>query len=717
MARPDFAIETRAPGKTKTNYKPGYGLYDPAGETIPRSDFTIATWGAVGADVHPSLGNLSSCVYIQEIDTIIPRPYWRYEQIAMSSNWNESPYGAWEELPVSKLGDTKRYHMYVSNTSEPTALWSKAQTPAEPCFAILVQRYGLPVDFPWHDVEPRTVIYFSSFALEIPWWRPARLRYRGWELPGSPVLDEFDISGAQSAENRPHQFVVSIMFLKGSILFSTDFGASWHVYNPIKDPSNWLVAPGFFIGVVNYGGRWAMGYIPIDAPGNAVFNSNRKAIGYTTGDEPLAYGGRMPTDSELSDVHEAGDLYTANGVYGGISVSKLYPTVYNDASYQVTMVPTRAPFLGTYMGRFPQLYSVRLMVKPEIADNTQSTTSVIAKQDVTSLNVEFTEDLAVSSATLTLNNNDGQAYEDLAEYTPIKLSLQGDAGDMTDVFEGFITRIRPSIDQKDKRVEVVCENYWRRFKDIFCTELDPCFAGWYTEQVYEWYAKRCGVNYSSDLNRLVRLPDGIYGDRVFQPEPGRSVADFLNEIARYEHYYADFDGDTLTYQKDTRFTTGTASFYVCLTNADYDSAPSPKYLARLSAETPRDPENHRNVVRVMGQDPYTRNYLIAVKKDEANIALIGWEKQVVDINPAYTTQKQVQLVCNRAFLEYSKYPARTMTVRLLGVPGIKPYQCYELRGIGTKADEQVFRITSVRHEFAEKAYWTTVEGKWVGDSD
>lgn len=712
----DFSIDIdlNAPATGRRNNEPGFYIYDPAGETFVRPDFARHTWGEVGwqgGGIPAGLSELSSAVVLDKIGTVICRPYWRFDGIAMEQ-WRFFGSQHWESLPAgARCGNTLRYHMYDADQSNATGAISNFVLPADPAFAVLLDRYGLPPDWDWQSVEPLTVIEFGQFVLEIPWWRRARLRYAGDPGP----IDEFDLRLSGRGEAGPQHGIISIMAARGKLLFSHDFGDHWHVFSAGDRPEDWITVEPRFLRVWHRGSRWAFGLIPIDFPGNGSYASPRRDKGYSASAGPPVAGGRDGAD---------GDPFDGRYLPGITAIGISYPDGMADdeCTYHVTLVPSREPAAGTYFGRTPELYAVRLMNLPVAEQFADGTADSIDLADLRALDIDCAAGLDVDMATLILDNSGEReirpgviGYDRLREYGPIDLDLAGPGeGAPVDVFDGYLLRVRPMLGEGGRRVEAVCASPWIRFKDVKCTEADPCFAGWPTEEVIAWYADRCGVLYEPDPDHDARLPDGVPGRHAWQPEPGREVGEFLRAVAAHDGYELYFEGMTLRYRPlDAE---PTVEFYLVPAEGEETPGGKPVLKAiRPIAESPRDPDRHHNVVRVLGQEAGSGDYLVASQRDADNIEdEVGWEKMRVEINRGYDTQARVQFVARTAFDQDSRFPPRLIAAAIVGRAAVRPRQAFEFYGPGLMAHGGVYRIESVRHRVRPGSFTTELVGRWTG---
>jgi hypothetical protein len=690
-----------APGAGQTNYERGFSLYSAMSEEYGRPDFVMYTWAEAGWAAAPEgFGQYPSTMYVEPVEAVICRPYYRTDAIALSQ-WG-SLGGTWEALTDKQgPGDTTIYQQVHAGTTVLTGLESAFYLPADPCFAVYLVRWGLDPDWP-AGKEAYTEIDFGQYRLRIPFNRPAVLLD---QATGTPLM-EWGMRGGGSpgAESDAQRLSITVMCLRGKVLLSDDLGRSWQAYGLGDQEAQWLTVRSDVVRVRHVGSRWMFGLIPIDFPVAGVFDSRQYDKGYapTAALEAGDWAGlggefylRPDTNVTMVDVATAGPRWLR---------------------YRATLTPARHSAGGTTFGVSPELYTVRLQNKPTRALNVLWGAQTILLADLVELTIDQPDELENCYCTMLLDNTGAQGYQDLREYGVISLDLKAhDSATWYNAFAGYIYQVEPEIENLAGFVRVRFVGLWLRFEDVKANEGDPVFGGRTIGDAVEWAALRCGFGFDKAYwgGTEVCLPAGYPGRRAWQADAGRPWADFLKAVARCDGREIFFNADVLSYLPDPPEWPVSWNFKLSSDDSDGGPAGSIPVVGRI--EVPRDPERHRNDVRVVGQD-WDGNYLVSVMRDTGNILNdVGWEKSSVVMDPSYDTPQRVNAVARTIWSKVGRFPPRDVSFRVRGNPAIRRRDIFKVWGVGVKAHKSVFRVSGLRHAWDKEGpvFWTDITGRWL----
>lgn len=294
MADPTLNMTVAGPAAGRYCSERGYYRYDPMPDAF--GDAFVTNWQATGwftGSPPPAEAYSPSCVYVEPLQAVMPRPYWNFISIPFWNNWTYYPVTATIEdiEPGGALLTSNLYHFAVSNLTEAQGAKSSFVLPADPAFMIHLRRHDLPWDWDWTTYEPVTIIYFGQYSLHIPYRRRARLGYRFWQSDPT-ILDEFDLNINLARDAAGEETVdLTIICTKGGVLFSADYMATSHFYQPSPDPDDWIAVSPYYLVVENVGGRFSFAFVPIDAPAKGIFLARDEAMGYApVAGHPVAAG-------------------------------------------------------------------------------------------------------------------------------------------------------------------------------------------------------------------------------------------------------------------------------------------------------------------------------------------------------------------------------------------------------------------------------------------
>lgn len=695
-----------------------------------------------------------------ELNAVIARPFLDFSQ-SLGLGHFAPIAGTWEELRgVGLPGEVKLYQS-DGRPNRMTEIESRFDLPNNPIFCLSLYRAEPAPDHDWALLPPRTEIHFGiagrdNWALVLPYGESLFLMYNGeegWKRVTEtehsvrvPTLEGF------AAGQRMFLWVAC---LRDRIVMSTDgFADDVWIY---EQPGKALRIPGGRLRLSHVGGQWMFSMFAVKMP-TVEIDSGPIGFGYDSQD---SLGARFLQLQRRPVVDNDGVLL-AEAMAEDTTLERTDLTV-TQRAWRATITPytyvqegvgtdpeTGEPVdLRTCVS--PELYTVQIGQYADVIDNGGPESTDIAA-DVLALTVDHSERLRTSICELELDNQLGQ-YATLAEHRRVQVSagwlLSDDTTETHPLMTGYVVEPPPELREGgDSRLRITLLDPMVRLRDEKADGRCPVFDGWPVKDVFHWVLDRCGLDRTEqDLEDTGTMLSAGQPERpLWLPEPGRAWLEFLEEVARFDHKAGLFFDENGRFVKACRHcrnhrtatdVTGHdgSALGACASAVDWElytrgSAASdphaPGEILRLSR--PRrtlSAEEYANYVMVSGLGADGQPVAAVLQDAEAlhdpmSARYVGWRKMRVEALESYTTQAEVNRLCQELLAELGQRPEHIQIVTPL-MAQVRIGQVIAVRG-GEHAgvSDRKYRVTAVRHRIDRRgrdmsAAVTAIRARWLDD--
>ncbi|MGD9495686.1 MAG: hypothetical protein AB7Y46_05185 [Armatimonadota bacterium] len=764
MARrvaPVAQVELLGPGQRYQVKYDGFARADLVAELLAAG---LARSNAVDWQGDPAVGpaaqhSAARVVARGELNAVIARPFLDLKQ-SLGLGHFAPIAGTWQALTGLGLPNEVKLYQADGRPNRMTGIESRFELPHNPVFCISLYRAEPAPEHDWSAWPPRTEIHFGiagreNWALVLPYAGSMFLVYNGdegWRRVSEtersvrvPTLEGFAAG---------QRLLLWVACLRERIVMSTDgFADDVWIY---EQPGRGLRIPGGKLRLSHVGGQWMFSMFAAKMT-TAVIDGPPIDFGYDSADskgELLLQLQRLPVVDNEGTV-----LAEATAVDSTESRSDLTVTqrawratipAYEYVQEQVGTDPETGQPVDFRTCVSPELYAVQHGQYAEVVDRGEQSAVDLAA-DVLALEVDHSERYQVSAGELALDNQLGQ-HCSLGEHRRVRVrlgwELSGEPTQMRPVLSGYLVEPPPAVAAGGRgELEVSVLDPLMRLRDEKADGRCPAFEGWPVVEVFHWVLDRCGLaRAEQDLEDTgTVLSAGLPERPLWYPEPGRSWLEFLNEVARFDYHAGLFCDESGRFVKACRHcrTKRTAADVTQhdggLTGACASTVAWELYTRGSAASDPEAPGEVLRLVRPRRSLSAAEfaNYVMvaglgedgrpvaAVLCDPASLydpdcdRYVGWRKMHVEALEAYTSQAEVNRLCQELFAELSTRPEHIEVVTPL-LPQVRIGQVVAIRGgEGAGAADQAYRVSGVRHRIDRRrgdarAALTVITARWLG---
>ena len=682
-----------------------------------------------------------------DLNCVICRPFLDTSQ-ALGLEHFDLTGGSWLPLSGLGMGEEVRLYQYDGRQGERTGAVSRFTLPPNPVVCVSLYRTAPRPDHDWRVDPPGTTIELglgsgSELSVVLPYGgSPIVKRRHGgvWErIANSGRGARFGRLEGYGPDGR---LLIWFGVWRGKLVVSTD-GFSEDLWVCPTGPEQVEVGAGH-LGLWHNAGQWAFSVLPVKMAAVQI-DSEPIETGYDT----EACAGELMLNARTRPVTDGYGNVLA-GVTAVDSTALRTDLSETQRSWRCLMAPhvhrVVEPAFETAVS--PELYSVQIGQFPEVIDSGAAAWTDISG-DVESVWGESGGDGRATAFTVELDNSLGQ-HADAGEYRRASLALGWLMADGTAEYEsvadGYLVEPEPAVlaGPRSRMLAAVIDPMVR-LRDEKCDGRAPVFDGWPVRNVFAWVLDRCGI--PEALRELedtgTVLSTGSFERPLWQAEPGRTWAEFLEEVAAFDYRAAVFFREDGMLVKACRYCRGTRTAedvtahdgslsgacgsdvrWELYTRAELAAGPDTPG-AVLSIERPRESlfqGDFANYVAVLGVGPDGRPvrsviYEPASLYDAQAQVYVGWRKMEVAALETYTTQAEVNRLAQELFRERSARPEHVVVTMPLE-PGVRVGQVIRVHGAETVgAGDQKYRVEQVTHRVRKdtgKVATTQVKARWLG---
>lgn len=734
----------------------GFGRYDLAAELVKGNQVQISQVEAGAGLGYRAAFPAAMCVSSEGLSTVLCRPFLDTSQ-AIGLGHFEAKGGRWRALRGLGLGQEVRLYQEDGTSNLATGVESRFTLPTNPMFALSLWRAEPGAGHNWSQ-PPYTEIHFGigeqdEWAIAVPYGMPLFLMRRvGGTWYRVPFGERSVRLPTLEGNARGQRSFLWFGVMRGKAVISTDGFVEENCVCELPDGPV-RIAPGK-VSLWHNAGQWAFSWYPIQmAP--AIIRSGAIDTGYATQEsagEAFCVGRTIPVrgaDGEiLTWVDTVDDTAEREGLTATQRSWRVQMWPYQHREQGVGTDPDTQETVDFATWVSPEWIAVQSGQFAEVEAQTVPTATEITG-DLEELSGDQGAEEGAARYELTLDNQLGQ-HSELAEYRrlTVELGWRDKAGGETlaAVCDGYVVEPpRITAPGGGSTVKVNVLDPLLRLRDEKADGRTPVFDGWPVVDVFRWVLLRCGIpEEKQELEDTgVCLSVGEAEKPVWQVEPGRSWTEFLAEVARFDYsagFY--FDGAGVfhkacrhCHQKRTaEDVTGHSGELgsECPATVDWEMytrgaiAPDPtkpgEVLDLRRTRQSLGSEEFANTVIVSGTEANGRplravGYDTASLYDTASDRYVGWRKMDVWALPGHNDAATVNRLVSERLAQLAPRPEHVLVATPL-LPQAQIGQVVRIHG-GEAAgvEDQVYRITSVRHEVTrrpEQVAVTVLEARWIG---
>lgn len=749
---PIARVRLYEPGQEGFARYDGFGRYDVAAELVKSGQVTVNTLEAsAGSAGTPA----AMCVTAAGLNTVICRPLLDTTQ-GLGLGHFAPVAGTWKALKGLGLGQETKLYQADGTSNKTTGIESRFNLPHNPMFALSLWRAEPGLEHDWSQ-PPYTEIHFGvgerqEWALALPYGGPLfAMRRVGTEWTRLYNTERTLRMPSLEGHGKDQRVMIWVGVLRGKLVLSTDAFVSdvWAI-----DVPGGVSVDSSPIKLWHNAGQWMFSLLPMRME-TAIVQGPAVETGYLTSESTgaVALEGRM-----LPVMDDLGQILAA-------------PTVADDAAARTDLTATQRAWkvtLAPYqyqqesVGTDPdtgQAVDFKCSLSPEWLATQVSQEAEVAlgpepvyhdlSADAIVVAGEHAADKTTAKYRVALDNQIGQQKE-IKEYQRVSVAVgwQTDAetAALAEVIDGNV--VEPPVVMRqagagETRLSIL--DSMLRLRDEKADGRTPVFDGWPVLRVFRWVLGRCGIPESAqDLEDTgTVLSNGPVERPVWQVEPGRAWADFLQEVARFDYNATIWFDEVGAFRKTCRHCRQkrTAADVVrhdgtltgsCDCTVRWElytrgsAAPDPtaegEILDLRRTRKTLGTEEFANYVVVRGaqedgQPVETVTFEAASLYDPQAESFVGWRKMDVWELRGYTTQQEVNRLAAERLNELTKRPEYVQIVTPL-LPEARVGQVLRINGGETVgANGRQYRIETVRHQVERRpeALATTVlEARWLG---
>jgi len=737
----------------------GFGHYDVAGELIHDVNTHVSVinpqelglWDGTG---YPAPYPTALHVPHKELNCVICRPFADTSQAIGLGHFTPIG-GTWHAL--RKLGLNQEIKLYQSDgtCNQLTGLVSRFDLPHNPMFAVTLNRAEPAPNHDWTQ-PPYTEIHFGVRAEEewmilLPYGQGIEIWHRRGSVWRALRTEAISLSAPfHEGIPRGQRHILWIGVLRQKLVLSTDGFA--HTMWTLQDTEPVDIKSGK-LTVWHNAGQWMFSFWPIKMT-PAVIYSPPIETGYLTRQSSgamLLEGQIIPVTDDEGQILSAGLLIDDTETREGLSATQrswkaqLNPYCFRQENVGVDPDTGEPVHFETWLS--PQWLSAQMAQMPELEEGQEPEYEDVSG-DVVAIRGEQTYAKPTAKYRVVLDNQKGQ-YAQLQENRRMTVALgwqKQENGELAAQIDGYL--VEPSLQIAAGGLSEALVNVldpMLRLRDEKADGRTPVFDGWKVVDVLRWILIRCGIPESEqDLEDTgMRLSWGTPEEPAWRVEPGRSWADFLQQVAQYDHQAAIFFNEEGAFCKACRFCRrkrtpedvrahdGTLQgvchkevrwiLYTRAAAAPEAAAPG-EILGLRRTRRSLTSEDYANYVVVCGIDAQGRP-LRATAFDAASLydpqsdRYVGWRKMDVAVVPGAVTLEAVHRLALTRLAELGTRPEYiTLWTPLLPQARLGDVMRI-VGGENVGAAAQLYRIEAVAHEVRRRPQeiaLTRLEGRWLG---
>lgn len=756
---PVARVRVYEPGAEPRVKHDGFGQYDVASDVMQHSQARVSMvdpaalglWSGMG---YPTLYPAALHVPAKSGGSVICRPFLDTSQ-ALGLGHFSTVGGTWHALKGLGLNQEVRLYQSDGTSNATTGLVSRFELPHNPMFAFSLYRAEPGPDHDWSQ-PPYTEIHFGiaeddEWALVLPYGQSIDLVRRtaaGWRTvatqevaPVAPLLE-----GTAPGQ----RLVLWVGVIRNKIVLSTDgFVRTLWAFEDMEPAA---VRSGK-VSVWHNAGQWAFSLLPVRMT-EAVIESPPIETGFVTRQSagPVVLEGRMiPVMDDGGQILAAPIIIDDSDTREGLSeTERSWKVQINPLRYRqedVGVDPETGEPAAFETWQSPEWLSAQVVQAAELTAGEEPVYQDISA-DAVAVEGEQAAGKLTAKYRVALDNQTGQ-HADLQENRRVSVALGWRMSDDTEAVAAIVDGqlVEPPVTVSGGGVSEALINVLDpmvRLRDEKADGRTPVFDGWPVREVFQWVLGRCGVPESEqDLEDTgTFMSTGTVEQPAWQVEPGRSWAEFLEEVARFDHNAAIYFDEVGAFCKTCRFcrqkrTAGDVAKHdgtaagVCdrqvrwelFTRSKLASGGSEgEILALRRDQKSLAPEEYANYVVVCGVDD-TGRPMRATAFDAASLydptseRYVGWRKMDVTTVPGYVTPEAVNRLALERLQELGTKPEHVLVVTPL-LPEVRVGQVMRINGGETAGVAgEVYRVEAVRHEVQRRPHEvavTEIEGKWMG---
>ena len=738
----------------------GFGQYDVAGEVMQNAETLVSPvdpaalglWEGMG---YPALLPSALHVPAEGVNSVICRPFADTSQ-SIGLGHFDTVGGRWEALRGLGLNQEVKLYQSDGTSNMTTGLVSRFTLPHNPIFAVSLYRAEPGPDHDWSQ-PPYTEIHFGvhgndEWAILLPYTQSLEVLRRtqaGWRVV--PSRRTSAPLGLTEGHARGQRLVLWVAVLRHRLALSTD-GFERHVWT-YEDSEPAVVKSGK-LTVWHNAGQWVMSLLPAKmAP--AVVYSPPIETGFPTrrsSGQVLVEGRMMPVLDDDLQVLSTPLVIDDSGTRAGLSETQrswkvqINPFRYRQEAVGVDPDTEETVDFETWLS--PEWLATQVVQAAELSAGEEPVYRDLSA-DALAVEGEHAADKMTAKYRVALDNQQGQ-HSTLQENRRTSLALGWRMSDGTETLAGIVDGhlaeppMRMAAGGMSEAVINVLDPMLR-LRDEKADGRTPVFDGWLVREVFEWVLGRCGVPESEqDLEDTgTVLSTGTVEEPAWQVEPGRSWAEFLEQVAEFDYGAAIYFDEVGAFRKtcghcrQKRTAANVTTHDGTLTGACDNQVRWELYTRAQAApqsQAPGEvldlrrtrrslaPEEYANYVVVCGVDEDGRPvrataFDAASLYDPQSERYVGWRKMDVTTAPGYMTPAEVNRLALDRLQELGTRPEHVTVVTPL-LPEVRIGQVMRIHGgetVGVAGE--LYRVQAVRHEVRRRPHEvavTTLEGRWLG---
>lgn len=742
----------------------GFGRYDLARELIGQGQVTVSQVAGEDLGLWQGAAYRASFPAAMQvaaggIETVICRPFLDTSQ-GLGLGHFQPVGGHWRALRNLGLGNEVRLYQENGTPNLATGLESRFTLPTNPMFAVALWRAEPGQDHNWGQ-PPYTEIHFGigaqeEWAIVIPYGAPVFvLRREGATWQRVPAEEKSVHMPTLEGTAKGQRSFLWVGVLQGKLVLSTD-GFVQDVA-AVELPDGPVRVAQSRVTMWHNAGQWAVSLFPIKMAEATIWSPGIET-GYLTQEsdgEVFTYGYGSPVVNDAGDVLSPLRVSDDTAEREGLGATErswqvqLWPYQHREQGVGVDPETQASVDFATWVS--PEWVATQIGQQAEVEAGV-APGYVEVSADVTEVQGEDGGHRGGTQYRVSLDNQRG-TYSGLGEYRRMTVALgwqQADGSEgLTQVGDGYVVE-SPLVAVADQPGEagVNVLDAMLRLRDEKADGRTPVFDGWPVVEALQWILRRCGIpDVKQDLEDTgTLLTAGAVEKPAWQIEPGRSWAEVIHEMARFDYNAAVyFDGDRVL-RKACRHCRRKRSAADVTTHTGELESGCPaevdwELYTRASVATepaaPGEILGLRRTRQSLGADEFA-NYVVvcgvgadgrpvrAVTYDAASLydpqaeRYVGWRKMDVWTLPGLVGEAAVNRLAVERLGQLGKTPEQVVVATPLLAEARVGQVLRIAGGETTGASGHLYRITGLKHRVTrrpEQVAVTVLEARWLGSEE
>jgi hypothetical protein len=547
----------------------GFGQYDIAGDVMQdeQARVSVVDAGELGLWVQGYPAPFPTALHVQDkkINSVICRPFADTSQ-GIGLGHFATVGGTWHALRGLGLNQEIKLYQSDGTSNRTTGLESRFTLPHNPLFAFSLYRAEPASDHDWSR-PPYTEIHFGireeeEWVLLIPYAGAIRALHRVGSEWRTLTGEGYQVSlGSLEGVARGQRMLMWVGVLRGKLAVSTDaFAQAVWVYEdhgPVEVKSGKVTA-------WHNAGQWALSFLPMKMV-PATVQSPAIEAGFLTqesGGAVLVEGRMIPVMDDDHAVLATPVIIDDTAGREGLSETERSWQVqinpYRHHEEEVGVDPDTGEQVDFETWVSPEWLTAQVAQAAELTPVGEPAYQELSA-DALAVEGEHAADKPTAKYRVALDNQRGQ-HAGLQENRRTSLALGWRMSDGSEalgqIVDGHLVEppVRMAGGGMSEAVISVLDPMVR-LRDEKADGRTPVFDGWLVRDVFRWVLGRCGVPESEqDLEDTgTVMTTGTVEEPAWQVEPGRSWAEFLEEVARFDHEAAIYFDEVGAFRKTCRY--------------------------------------------------------------------------------------------------------------------------------------------------------------------